>query len=152
MQFLHTLLSSLFILSFVAASPVDRFKLDKRQDNVIVVTVTDSFTVTVSSTMSQSTTTITVLAGFGEAVSQPAAPTTITEDGSDDSDPPATVAPVPTTTAAPVAADTPAADVDPPATTSSDPPPATSASTSGSTDSSSDGTMYSGQGTFYAPG
>jgi len=153
MQFLHTLLCSLFILSFVAASPVDRFKLDKRQDNVIVVTVTDSLTVTVSSTMSQSTTTITVVAGFGQAVNQPGVTTTITDDVSDDSDPPATVAPAATTPAAPVAPDTPAAAaVDPPTTTSSDPPAATTPSTSGSTDTSSDGTMYTGQGTFYAPG
>jgi len=149
MQFLHTLLFSLSVLSFVAASPVDRFKLDKRQDNVIVVTVTDSLTVTVSSTLSQSTTTVTVVAGFGQAVSQPAVTTTITED---DSDLQPTVAPAATTTAPP-AADTPtAAAVDPPATTSSDPPAVTTPSTTGSSDSSSDGTMYSGQGTFYAPG
>lgn len=152
MHFSHLLLSFLFAVSLVAASPVDRFKLDERQDDeyVIWVTVTSSYTVTVSSTVPQSTTTVTV-AAVGDAVQRPAVTTTIEDTDS----PAALVTPTTSTTAS---VDPPAATVDPPATTttSSGPLAATSTSTdsdtTSSTDSSSDGTLYTGQGTFYETG
>ena len=133
MQLSHALLSFLFAFSLVAASPVDRVKLEKlkRQDegNVIYVTVTDVYTVTVSSTVPQSTTTV-IVAPVGDA----------------------------SASAAPVATDTPVPAVQLPttSTTSPDPPAATTPSTNSdatsSEGSSSAGSLYTGQGTFYGTG
>ena len=145
MQLPRALLSLLFAFSLVAASPVDRVKLEKlkrqNEGNVIQVTVTDLYTVTVSSTVPQSTTTVTVVAAVGDAIVPPAITTSTTS-----------------TIAAPVATDTPVAAVQPPTspTTSSDSPAATTPSTNSdatrSGGSSSHGSTYTGQGTFYDTG
>jgi hypothetical protein len=149
MQLFNILLSLVITSSLITASPVDRSLLAKRQDyeDVIVVTVTSAYTITISSTVPQVTKTVTFHANFGNnpypfvGVS-----TTTTEEVIT----PAVIAAL-TTAAAPVADNTPAAVVAPDTTTSS-PAAAPSPAVDNAVSSNSASTVYTGQGTYYSTG
>jgi len=138
MQFINALLGFLllFSLSFITATPLDSSSHLKRQAadiNVVWVTVTSAYTITVS-TVSQVTTTVTVQAGIPLPVS--------IEDP-----------PLPTANPGPVK---PPVQVPPPSSAPAPapaPPTATPVSNPGNTNGAPpDSTTYSGQGTFFSPG
>lgn len=149
MQFCQALSTLFIISSLIAASPLDRSFLAERQadQNVIWVTVTSAYIVTLTNTLPQSTETVTVNASFG-TVAQPSA-TTTTSTG--DNVAPAPVIPTPVTTTQ---------EVDPPvagpvtSTSSLDPPPPPTASptpVAPPSENTGNGPVFSGQGTFFSP-
>lgn len=127
--------------SLVAASPV---AFEKRADNVVVVTVTESITRTTHAAGKHKTRTVTVYAAMGDPMQRPANVQT-------------TTLMVPTTPSTTAEVPTPAA----PSTQATSDTPATPATTSvavvandvsaASTSTASSG-LFSGQGTFYSTG
>lgn len=148
MQLFHTLLSLVLTSALVCASPVDRSFLAKRQDyvDIVLVTITSAYTVTVSNTLPPVTETVTVHAAFANALHSPATVgTTTTEE---------IIAPVvvtPTTTPSPVA-DAPIADVQQITTPTPAAAAAPSPAINNAVSSNSAGSPFTGQGTYYSTG
>jgi len=141
MQLFNTLLSLIITSSLITASPVDRSLLAKRQEyeEVIIVTITSAYTITISSTVPQVTKTVTVHANFGN---NPFSPVGVSTTTTEEVITPAAIAAPTTTAAAAVATHT----------TTSSPAAAPSPAVDNAVSSNSASTVYTGQGTFYATG
>jgi hypothetical protein len=187
MQFTVNSLLALFLFAstLVTASPIDRSLNGKHpryvDHNVVWVTVTSAYTVTISSHVPQFTTTVTVHASFVDGRHRFGSVTTtsaetVTASPTEDPTPDAVI--ISTPSPDPPVADPIAAAADPAPVVPSpapvvpspaDPPPAdpapattpvaapTPTTTPASTDSTTDGappddTIFSGQGTFFTPG